>query len=63
VRASHQALIIRGSVADWEAWTGMAFPESGEYVVPHATQPITIDREHDERVYHDQNVWMVHDID
>jgi hypothetical protein len=63
VRASHQALIIRGSVADWEAWTGMAFPESGEYVVPRATQPITIDRERDEGVYHDQNVWMVHDID
>jgi hypothetical protein len=63
VRVSHEALVIRGSVADWESWTGMDFPESGQYVVPRATQPITIDRERDEGVYHDQNVWMVHDID
>jgi hypothetical protein len=63
VRVSHEALIIRGSVADWESWTGMAFPESGQYVVPRATQPITIDRERDEGLYHDQNVWMVHDTD
>lgn len=63
VRVSHEALVIRGSVADWESWTGMAFPETGRYVVPRATQPITIDRERDEGLYHDQNVWMVHDID
>jgi hypothetical protein len=63
VRASPKALIINGSVADWESWTGMAFPESGRYVVPKATQPVTIDRERDEGVYFDENVWMVHDID
>ena len=55
--------MVRGSVADWESWTGMAFPESGRYVVPQATQPVVIDRERDEGVYFDQNVWMVHAID
>jgi hypothetical protein len=62
VRAAPEAMIVTGSVADWESWTGMAFPESGSYVVPRATQPVVIDRDRDEGVYHDQNVWMVHDI-
>ena len=63
VRAAPEAMMVRGSVADWESWTGMAFPESGRYVVPRATQPVVIDRERDEGVYFDQNVWMVHAID
>ena len=63
VRAAPEAMMVRGSVADWESWTGMAFPESGRYVVPPATQPVVIDRERDEGVYFDQNVWMVHAID
>ena len=63
VRAAPESMMVRGSVADWESWTGMAFPESGRYVVPRATQPVIIDRERDEGVYFDQNVWMVHAID
>ena len=62
VRAAPESMTMRGTVADWESWTGMAFPESGRYVVPDATQPVVIDRERDEGVYHDQNVWMVHDL-
>lgn len=62
VKASPASMTMRGTVADWERWTGMAFPESGPYVVPRATQPVVIDRERDEGVYADQNVWMVHDV-
>jgi len=62
VRASPRALIVRGSVADWESWTGMSFPDTGSYVVPRATRPVDIDRERDEGVYYDENAWMVHDI-
>jgi hypothetical protein len=38
----------------------MSFPESGEYVVPGALQPITIDREQNMGSYEDPNVWMRH---
>jgi hypothetical protein len=38
----------------------MRFPESGNYVVPGALQPVEIDRERDEGVYEDPNVWMNH---
>jgi GNAT superfamily N-acetyltransferase len=60
VRGSPRAMTIRGTVVEWESWTGMAFPDSGPYVLPVATNPIGIDRERDEGVYHDANVWVVH---
>jgi len=51
---------VSGTVAEWEAWTEMALPASGAYVVPGALAPIQIDRERDEGVYVEPNVWMVH---
>jgi hypothetical protein len=62
VHASPESMTLRGTVGDWETWTGLTFPESGPYIVPFATQPIAIDRDRDEGVYHDQNVWVVHDL-
>jgi hypothetical protein len=44
---AEHAMEITGSVADWEDWIGMALPESGDYVVPEALTPITVDREAD----------------
>jgi GNAT superfamily N-acetyltransferase len=49
-----------GTVAEWEEWTEMAFPESGAYVVPGALVPVEVDRERDEGLYVEPNVWMVH---
>jgi GNAT superfamily N-acetyltransferase len=61
-RASPRSMPMRGTVADWEDWTGMVFPDSGVYVVPRATGPVEIDRERDLGVHFDQNVWVVHDV-
>jgi hypothetical protein len=55
-----RAMVIVGTVTEWESWTAMRFPESGPYVVPGALQPVVIDREHDEGRYEDPNVWMLH---
>jgi len=63
VRSSPRSMIITGTVADWEGWTGMAFPESGRYVVPGGCEPVDIDREADLGTYHDSNVWIVHAVD
>ena len=57
-----RSMTIPGTVAQWEAWAGMRFPESGEYVVPGALSPVHIDRERDEGVYVEPNVWMRHGI-
>jgi hypothetical protein len=42
--ADFQALSmhITGPVADWQEWTGMAFPEDGEYMFPHGLAPLTV---------------------
>jgi GNAT superfamily N-acetyltransferase len=62
VKASPRSMTIRGSIADWESWTGLSLPDTGRYVVKGATSPVEIDRAAGEGVYHDQNVWVVHDL-
>jgi hypothetical protein len=49
-----------GTVAEWESWTDLALPVTGEYVIPDGLALLSIDREADRGVYHDPNVWMRH---
>ena len=51
---------ITGSVAEWESWTGLALPGSGEYVIPDGLALLSVDREADTGVYHEPNIWMRH---
>ena len=60
IKVAPDSMWIGGSVADWESWTGMRFPDSGAYVVPGALVPVEIDREADTGVYVEPNVWMHH---
>lgn len=62
LRVAPQSMRISGSVAKWEEWTQMVFPDSGAYVVPGALVPVDIDRAGDEGVYVEPNVWMHHRI-
>ncbi len=57
-----RSLIVEGSVAEWEEWTGMALPDSGRYVVEGALVPVDIDRERDSGSYVEPNVWMRHAV-
>ena len=54
-------MLISGSVREWEKWTGLKFPQSGEYVVEGALVPVNVDVEEDIGVYVEPNVWMVHE--
>jgi GNAT superfamily N-acetyltransferase len=56
------SLRITGTVSEWESWTEMAFPESGEYVFPGGLATLEIDREQDAGRYWEPNVWMVHAV-
>lgn len=60
VRLAPQSMIITGRVAEWEEWTGMAFPDTGDYVVPGALAPVAIDRAADIGRYVEPNLWMHH---
>jgi GNAT superfamily N-acetyltransferase len=60
VKVAPESMRVPGTVAEWEKWAAMAFPETGSYVVPGALAPVEIDRERDEGLYVEPNVWMVH---
>jgi GNAT superfamily N-acetyltransferase len=62
VKIAPESMRIPATVADWERWTRMRFPESGEYIVPAALVPVRIDRERDEGLYVEPNVWMAHGV-
>jgi len=55
-----RSMRITGSVKEWEAWIGLALPDSGTYVFPHGLAPLTVDRERDLGDYWEPNVWMIH---
>ena len=38
-RCAPRSMTITGTRAEWEEWTGMLFPEDGDYVVPGALVP------------------------
>ena len=62
LKSEPRSLRITGSVADWEEWTGMAFPASGEYWFPRGLATVAIDRERDRGSYWEPNVWMCHTL-
>jgi GNAT superfamily N-acetyltransferase len=62
LKIAHPSMVIEGTVDEWERWTGMTFPESGDYVVPDALTPIQIDRTMNVGGYVEPNVWVHHPI-
>ncbi|MFW5748015.1 MAG: GNAT family N-acetyltransferase [Chloroflexota bacterium] len=62
-KACPESMRIPGTVAQWEAWAGMRFPETDMYIVPGALAPVTIDREADSGLYVEPNVWMIHPLE
>jgi hypothetical protein len=55
-----RSMRITGRVADWESWTRMRFPESGDYVFPKGLATVHIDRDRDTGQYWEPNVWLIH---
>ncbi len=62
IKPCHEAMVIRGTRPEWETWTGLKFPQSGEYYVPGTLNPMKMNVEKDEGIYIEPNVWMVHEI-
>ncbi len=52
---------VEGSREQWGTWTGMHFPDDGEYVVPGALVPVEFADGHG--VYVEPNLWMRHPVD
>lgn len=58
--AAPESQTMTGTIAEWERWTGMVFPESGDYVIPDGLSPLRIDRSDDQGTYVEPNIWMRH---
>jgi hypothetical protein len=56
--AAPESMVMDCPVSDWEEWTGMQFPEDGDYVVPEMLAPLYV---RDGRGRHvEPNVWLRH---
>lgn len=60
LKVCHKSKTVRGTRADWETWTGMKFPQSGQYIIPGALSPMDMDIDRDIGMYIEPNVWMQH---
>jgi hypothetical protein len=63
LRIDPQSQRVAGSVRQWEAWTGMKFPASGEYHVPGGLHPVRIELERDVGEYEEPSIWYQHFVD
>ena len=59
LRPEPRSLHITAPLEDWETWTGMAFPEDGQYVFPEGLAPLDVFGGVGD--YWEPNVWMAHD--
>jgi hypothetical protein len=62
MKAEPHSLQITGTVAEWEQWTRMVYPESSDYWFLGGLAPMTISREADRCSYWEPNVWMQHAV-
>jgi GNAT superfamily N-acetyltransferase len=60
LRTAPKSLEIEAPVSDWEVWTGMTFPEDGEYTFPAGLAPLIVRQ--GVGSYWEPNVWMRHAV-
>jgi hypothetical protein len=62
IKACNHSQPMMGTVAQWEKWLDLPLPASGDYVGPGLLAPLHVDREADEGVCWEPNVWMEHPL-
>jgi hypothetical protein len=60
LKAAPESQTMTGTVTEWERWTGLVFPDSGDYVIPDGLALLSIDKAADLGTYVEPNVWMQH---
>jgi GNAT superfamily N-acetyltransferase len=58
IAPSPESMTIEAPVTDWEAWTGMQFPDDGDYTVPEMLAPLYVRGGMGRHV--EPNVWLRH---
>jgi len=62
IKSCHKAMYIPGTIKEWEAWTGLTFLQSGQFIIDGALNPININIEANIGEYTEPNVWVVYRI-
>lgn len=62
IKTCHQAMHVPGTIADWEEWTGMKFPASGDYIIDGALSAVKMNVEEDRGLYVEPNVWVLYEV-
>jgi hypothetical protein len=60
VAAAPESQTMTGTVAEWEEWSGILLPSSGDYVIPQGLSVLHVDREADLGTYAEPNIWVRH---
>ncbi|MBD2813244.1 transferase [Xenorhabdus sp. Flor] len=63
IKPALRSMNIYGTVEKWQEWTGMKFPQSGEYIIPGGLVPLVVDTEKQTAHYIEPNLWMFHSLD
>ncbi len=62
VKPCGRSIIISADIPEWEKWTGMTFPDSGPYIIPHGDAPLEVNREENRAEYVAPGIWVVHEV-
>ncbi|AVT36208.1 hypothetical protein [Plantactinospora sp. BB1] len=60
VTTAPRSQVITGTVTEWQRWTGMEFPDSGEFVIPDGLSTLHVDLATDSATYVEPNIWVRH---
>jgi GNAT superfamily N-acetyltransferase len=60
IATAPRSQVMTGTVHEWEGWTSMVFPSTGEYVIPRGLSTLHVNREQDRGDYIEPNVWVRH---
>ncbi|OYV59778.1 MAG: hypothetical protein B7Z69_06220 [Actinobacteria bacterium 21-73-9] len=54
------AQTMTGTVAQWEEWTGLKLPATGDYIIPSGLAPLHVEKTDDLGTYVEPNIWVRH---
>ena len=60
IAAAPSSQTMTGTVAEWEQWSGIPLPSSGDYVIPQGMSVLHVNRETDLGTYTEPNIWIRH---
>ncbi len=62
IGCARNSIRIDAPLTQWETWTGLVFPDSGEYILPGGAVPMVADCESGRGCYVAPSIWIAHTL-